>query len=187
MARIPYVTDETASPAAREEWARMNAARGSDRVPNLYRLLAHNPTLMARWAAFAEALRGFDPAGAVALDGRSRELAICVVARATRADYEWAAHLPIAKREGLTEEQAAALVRDDPTPFSPADRALIAYATELTRDVRVQDATFADLARHFDAQRILELTETIGFYNCVSRVLQGLAIDLEAGMQPIPR
>jgi uncharacterized peroxidase-related enzyme len=187
MARISYVTEDTASPEALAEWQRMQSARGNGRVPNLYKLLAHNPTLMARWASFAEALRGYDPAGAVLLDARSRELAIVVVARQTGADYEWAAHLPIARRAGLTEAQAEALLRDDPAPFSEADRALIAYATELTRDVNVQDSTFAALAQQFDEQRILELTMTIGFYNCVSRVLQGLAIDLEAGSQPIPR
>ena len=186
MARIAYLDEQTASPEALAEWRRMNAARGSDRVPNLYKLLAHNPALMAHWAAFAEALRGFDPSGGVALDARSRELAIVVVARQTGADYEWAAHLPIARRAGLTDAQAEALTRDDPTPFSAADLALIAYASELTRYVRVPEATFATLAQHFDEQRILELTMTIGFYNCVSRVLQGLAIDLEDGMQPIP-
>ncbi|MHB8576816.1 MAG: carboxymuconolactone decarboxylase family protein [Dehalococcoidia bacterium] len=187
MARIPYLEESTGSPEAVSEWQRMQGARGGGRLPNLYKLLGHSPKLMARWAAFAETLRGYDQDGSVTLDARSRELAIIEVARVTGADYEWAAHLPIAQREGVTDEQVTGLLRDDLKAFAEADRALIKYAAELTRDVKVKDATFTELKRHFDERRILELTMTIGFYNCVARVLQGLAIDLEPGMQPIPR
>ncbi|HZQ38750.1 MAG TPA: hypothetical protein VFD32_22690, partial [Dehalococcoidia bacterium] len=75
---------------------------------------------------------------------------------------------------------------DDPGPFSHADRALLAYAAESTRHVKVSNSTFAALREQFDDRRILELAITVGFYNCVARVLEGLAIDLEPGMQPIP-
>lgn len=184
MARIAYMTEETAAPEARAEWARMRGARGSG-PGHLYQLLAHNPKLMARWAALAETLRGFDRDGSVALDARSRELAIIEVARCTGATYEWAAHEPIARREGVTETQVAALLREDPEPFSDADRALVAYAAESTRTVRVADGTFAALKQHFSEQQILELTVTIAFCNCVARVLEGLAIDLDEGMKPV--
>lgn len=185
MARIAYVTGENGPEEVKQEFARLRAARGSG-PGHLYELLAHSPKLMQRWGAFAETLRGFDKDGSVSLDARSRELAIIQVARTSGADYEWAAHLPIARREGVTEEQVEALVRDDPGPFSHADRALLAYAAESTRKVKVSNSTFAALREQFDDRRILELAITVGFYNCVARVLEGLAIDLEPGMQPIP-
>jgi AhpD family alkylhydroperoxidase len=184
--RIPYLTDETVSPEGKAEWERMRQARGSG-PGHLYELLAHSPKLMSRWAAFAETLRNIDRDGSVTLDDRSRELAIIQVARLTGADYEWSAHAPIAQRLGVSDEQIAALLRDDPAPFSPADRALLAYAAESTSNVDVRDATAAELKRHFDDRQVLELTMTIAFYNCVARVLQGLAIDLEEGRTGIPR
>jgi len=186
MPHIPYVTDETASPETRAEWERMRKARGS--APgHLYQLLGHSPKLMAPWAALAETLRGIDQDGSVTLDGRSRELAIIQVARLTGADYEWSGHIRIAQRLGVTDEQVQALLRDDPAPFSPADRALLAFTAASTRDVTVSHATAAELKRYFDDRQVLELTMTIAFYNCVARVLQGLAIDLETGQSGIPR
>lgn len=185
MARIPYLNAETGSPEAKQEWQRLTAARGTG-PGHLYQLLGHSPKLMVRWAAFAETLRGYDRDGSVTLDGRSRELAIIQVARTTGADYEWAAHLPIAQREGVTDSEVEALLRDDPAPFSAADRALLAYARELTRSVQVSDAVFAELHRHFDDRQCLELTVVIAFYNCVARVLEGLAIDLEPGQHGVP-
>jgi len=131
-------------------------------------------------------VRGYDPDGPVKLDARSRELAILEVALCTGADYEWAAHLPIARCEGVTEKQVAALLREDPEPFSEKDKALLAYAAESTRKVQVARDTFAALCEHFDERQILEITVAIGFYNCVARVLQALAIDLEPGMTRIP-
>jgi|SRR5579883_862045 alkylhydroperoxidase family enzyme len=186
MARIPYLTDETAPPETKSEWERMRRARGSG-PGHLYQVLGYSPRLMSRWAAFAETLRGIDPDNPVTLDGRSRELAIIQVARLTGADYEWSAHLPIAQRLGVSDEQVQALLRDDRAPFSPADRALLAYTAESTKDVTVSDATAAELRRHFDDRQVLELTVTIAFYNCVARVLQGLAVDLEPGRSGIPR
>ena len=79
------------------------------------------------------------------------------------------------------------MMRDDATPFSEPDRALLAYAAELTRTGHAGDSTAAALKAHFDDRRIVELTITVAFYNCVARVLTGLAVDLEAGMQPLPR
>ena len=186
MARISYIDEASLAPEARAEWERLRKSRGGAVPGHLYQLLAHSPRLMARWAAFAGTVRGYDPDGPVKLDARSRELAILEVARCTGADYEWAAHLPIARREGVTEKQVAALLREDPEPFSERDNALLAYAAESTRKVQVADDTFAALGEHFDERQILELTVAIGFYNCVARVLQALAIDLEPGMMGIP-
>ncbi len=185
MARIAYVTAENGPEEVKQEFARLRAARGSG-PGHLYELLAHSPKLMQRWGALAETLRGFDQDSSVSLDARSRELAIIQVARVSGADYEWAAHLPLARRAGVSEEQVQALLRDDPGPFSRKERALLAYAAESTRRVNVSNSTFAALREQFDDRQILELTVLVGFYNCVARVLEGLAIDLEPGMQPIP-
>jgi AhpD family alkylhydroperoxidase len=186
MARISYVDEASLAPEAKAEWERLRKSRGGAVPGHLYQLLAHSPRLMGRWAAFAGTVRGYDPDGPVELEARSRELAILVVALCTGADYEWAAHMPIARREGVTEEQVAALLREDREPFSEKDKALLAYAAESTRKVQVSRDTFAALCEHFDERQILELTVAIGFYNCVARVVQALAIDLEPGMTGIP-
>jgi alkylhydroperoxidase family enzyme len=42
--------------------------------------------------------------------------------------------------------------------FTPAERAALAYVEEMTRSKRVDDATFAELRRHFDERAIVEIT-----------------------------
>jgi len=63
--------------------------------------------------------------------------------------------------------------------FGASERAVLAYADTMTRDVVVPDAVFAEVARHFDAREIVELTVLIGTYNMNARVLQALELDLE--------
>ena len=48
-----------------------------------------------------------------------------------------------------------------------------------TRDLAADDATFAAVARHFDAAAIVELTVLIGTYNMHARVMNALQLDLE--------
>ena len=63
--------------------------------------------------------------------------------------------------------------------FDARERAALAYADCMTRDITVPDAVFAEVKRHFDDRRIVELTVLIGTYNMNARVLQALELDLE--------
>jgi alkylhydroperoxidase family enzyme len=81
---------------------------------------------------------------------------------------------------GLTKEQCDALADWRPsTFFSESERAALAYADAMTRDVDVPDAVFAELRKHFNERQIVELTVLIGTYNMHTRVGQALQIDPE--------
>jgi alkylhydroperoxidase family enzyme len=56
-------------------------------------------------------------------------------------------------------------------------------AREMTNDLAVSDATFAELQKSLDHERLVDLTITIGFYNAVVRVLHTLQIDVEDAYQ----
>ena len=58
-----------------------------------------------------------------------------------------------------------------------SERAALAYADIMTRDVDVPDAVYNDVARHFNERQIVELTVLIGAYNMNTRVLKALQID----------
>lgn len=67
--------------------------------------------------------------------------------------------------------------------FSERERAALAYVEEATRSKLVSDATFAELARHFDEREIAELTlanAIENFYNLLNLPLQIEADGLEA-------
>jgi len=88
--------------------------------------------------------------------------------------------VPIARKEGLGEAQIAAIGNwRNSTLFDEATRAVLAYTDAMTREVRVPDAVFAAVKKHFDARTITELTATVAAYNLVSRFLEALQIDHE--------
>jgi AhpD family alkylhydroperoxidase len=173
MARVPYA-DEASSAEIRQLAGTIRAERGG-RMLNLYRMLLNSPPVAAGWLKLFTAIRQ-----QTLLPGDCRELAILRVALVNHAEYEYQAHVPFALKEGVTEAQLAALERwQDSDRFSPAQRALLAYADAMTRDIRVPGAVFDALRAHFDRRQLVELTATVGGYNLVSRFLEALEIEPE--------
>lgn len=173
MARIGYV-DETNNPEAAPLAARIRNERGG-KLLNLYKMLLNSPPVAEGWLTFLTAIRQ-----KCNLPGRYRELAILRVAVLNDAPYEFAAHVPFAKKEGTTDTQIEALrapvIGAD---FDPVELAVLAYTDRMTRDIRVPDAVFDALRPHFAERELVELTATIAAYNLVSRFLEALQVDHE--------
>ncbi|MGC9667567.1 carboxymuconolactone decarboxylase family protein [Planosporangium sp. 12N6] len=165
MPRLPYAAD------ASETADRMRARRGGSLTP-LDRLLLHSPPVADGWNRLLGAIRTEST-----LTDDIRELVILRVAVLNRAEYEWAAHEPLARRGGLGDAHLAVLRGGgDPAVLAPAQRAALAYTDAMTRDVEVPDALFDVLGEHFDQRQIVELTATVGAYNLVSRFLVAMQI-----------
>ena len=114
------------------------------------------------------------------LDPRYRELAILTVGRLTQCEYEYVHHQAFAKRVGVRPEQVERQAEWETDPaFNDQERAVIRYATEVTQQVRVSDATFQALGDFLDDEQIVELTLNTGFYNMVVRFLLPMQVDLE--------
>ena len=113
----------------------------------------------------------------------ARELAICVVARLTGADYEFHHHAPELKKAGATDAQLDAL--DDPdiaatsSQFDDLQRAVIRFAIASTRNVKIPDATFDALKQRLSPTEVVELVAVTATYNMVARFLVALQITPE--------
>lgn len=174
MSRIPYI-DATDAPEVAELAARISAGRRGNLI-NVYRLLLHSPPLAASWFEHLNAVRW-----KTELSGRLRELVIIRIAMINRVDYVLAQHIPkLALADGVSLAECEAL-RDWSASefFSPDERAALAYADAMTRDVAVPDDVFAAVRKHFDEREIVELSVLIGTYNMHNRVMLALQIDLE--------
>jgi 4-carboxymuconolactone decarboxylase len=142
--------------------------------PNLYRALGNHPGLLAAWTEFSRTLR-HDSRTPRAL----RELVILRGAQLARSEYEWAQHLPMARKSGVREAQIAALADWRSSPeFNAKERAALMLAEAVTEG-RVPDAVYAEAARHFDHHDYVELAVTAAFYAMVARVLDALGVQLE--------
>ena len=174
MARVPLI-DEQNQPELHGLIARIRGARRG-RLLNLYRLMLHSPDVAAAWLELNSALRF-----KTQLDGKTRELAILLVAMLNRVDYVVRAHASsYALQEGISVDQVNALADWRASAhFDTSQRALLAYVEAMTREVAVEDDTYESLKRHYSDREMVELTVLIGAYNMLTRVLQALRVDPE--------
>jgi alkylhydroperoxidase family enzyme len=142
--------------------------------PNLYRALGNHPKLVAAWTEFSKMLR-YDTRTPREL----RELVILRGAQLMRSEYEWAQHLPMARKAGVREAQIAALADWSSSPeFDAREKAALALAEAVTQG-RVSDAVYAQAMRHFDHHDFVELSAVASFYAMVGRMLDAMGVQLE--------
>ena len=137
--------------------------------------------MLAAWASLAWPLRH-----ETSIAGRLRELIVLRIAQLTKAKYQWAYHVRPGLSNGLSPDQLMRLGDWRGTDlFDDEERAVLAY-TEQVATLTVDDAGYAELARLFSAQEIIELTLTAAFYTNVSRVLQALQIEVDPAFPAEP-
>lgn len=177
MPRIPYKPRDTSEP--KDVVDAIRKRRGGTLL-ELDRMLLHSPPIARGWNEYLGAVRR-----ELGLPAKLRELAIIGVGVLNGAEYEVLAHAPEFRADGGTQDQLAALYRyaesaGNDKLFDAQERAVMRLTTEMTRNVKVSDATFAEVERQFpDPQRIMELVGTIAAYNMVSRVIVALGIEQE--------
>jgi AhpD family alkylhydroperoxidase len=173
MARIDY--PDIDRPELSALVSRIAHERGGE-VINLYRMLLHSPPVAEGWRALGTSIR-ID----AALDPRSRELAICLVARLTGSEYEWAHHAPIARRAGVDEAALAALPDwRSHDGFGDRERAVLAWTEAVAVDLRPGTAVLDTARGALSDRELVELTAAVGFYSCVARFVLALDVDEDA-------
>jgi alkylhydroperoxidase family enzyme len=171
MARVEYPNVD--SPDAQQMVEQIRKQRGG-RFPHLFHMQLYNPAIADGWLRLGTAVR-FNSE----LDDATRELAICLVARLTGAEYEWQAHRRIAIDHGFSEAALDTVLDWRKGEFDTRQRAVLQLAEELTKNVQVSDATFEKAKQHLNARQLVELVTTVAYYGMVARFLVGLQIDLE--------
>jgi alkylhydroperoxidase family enzyme len=138
--------------------------------------LLHAPPLASGWLDLINAVRW-----KTKLSGRLREIAIIRIGYLTATPYIVKQHVPrLALPEGLTLEECAALADwQESRFFDETERAVLAYADAMTRNIKVPDTTFAALRPHLTERQIVELSVLVGTYNMHARVMTALEIDPE--------
>jgi alkylhydroperoxidase family enzyme len=178
MSRLPYFSEQPGRPEA-ELIARIRRRRGG-RLLNLDRMLLNSPPFAHGWNTHLGVVRN-----ELALSPKLRELAICVVGVLNGAEYEIEQHVPEWLRAGGTAAQVEALraLNSGDVPsglFDATEAAVVRLAFEMTRHVKVSEATFASVQSLLsDARQVVELVGTVATYNMVARFLVALEVDSE--------
>jgi alkylhydroperoxidase family enzyme len=174
--RVPFWTPEQGQrdPAL---VAAIEQRRGGQLL-NLDRMLLWSEPLARSWNIFLKTLRQ-----ELSLSPKLRELAICVVARATGADYEFQHHAPEFERAGGSAAQVATLRDPDKAAASPlfdsVEQDVIRYALASTRDLRIPEALGDALSRSLAPTEQVELAAVVAGYNMVARFLLALQVPPE--------
>jgi alkylhydroperoxidase family enzyme len=174
---IPYVSDAHAGP--KELVDAIRARRAGGNLLNLDRMLLHSPSFAKGWNGMFAAIRG-----QLSLPPRLRELAIMAIGVLNDAEYEWAQHEKEFLNAGGTQDQLAAL-RNVPAAmkntrlFDEAERATLALTSEMTRAIKVSDATMKRIRKVLPDEQVVELIGTIAGYNMVSRFVVATGVELE--------
>ncbi len=151
MARVSYI-EEKDHPELADLIGKVRAGRRGTLI-NVYKLLLHSPPLAACWLDLISAARY-----KTELDGRLREIVIVRVGYLNKTAYVVKQHVPqLTAPEGLTQEECDALADwRNAKFFNARERAALAYADAMTRDVAVPDDVFAALRPHFNERQIVE-------------------------------
>ena len=115
------------------------------------------------------------------LPGSVRELMILFAARANSADYEWVQHIPLSERVGVTEDQRAALERNELTAacFNPQQAAALQLAAAVQAGPTVPIAVFQTAQKQFSNRQLVELVGVLGYYWMLGRVATVFQVDLD--------
>lgn len=178
--RIPDWTPER-KPQPQDLVQAILQRRGGELL-NLDRALLWSEPLARGWNTYLRNVRT-----GLGASRKLRELGICTVALITGAHYEYHHHAPDFLAAGGIQASLDALQEftqagDGRGPVGlSGDEALVArYAAQMTRDVQVDDALFAQLHERFDTTELVEITAAIATYNMVARFLVALGVTPEA-------
>ena len=94
--RLRAIPPEEWSAEAKDALAPVGAPGAAFPALNIFRTLANYPKLAKRWMVFANHILGKN-----SVPPREREILILRIGWLCRAEYEWAQHVVIGKREGL--------------------------------------------------------------------------------------
>lgn len=166
MRDLTQLTGEDADTAAK------NRIGGRDL--NIFRVMMNHPKLTRRWTVFAGHVLHKQT-----LPLRERELLILRIGWLNQSEYEWAQHVEIAKRGGITGAEIERIKQGPGAGWSAHEAALLQAADDLFENSVVSDETWAALAAKFSTEEMMDVVFTIGQYNLVSWALNSFGVPLD--------
>ncbi|OBJ19379.1 carboxymuconolactone decarboxylase [Mycobacterium colombiense] len=143
---------------------------------NALSTLAHHPALAKSFLRFNVHLLMTST-----LPPRIRELAILRVAHRRQCAYEWSHHVRMAKDEGITDDQIAALQQGEAA--DTFDQAVITGVDELDEKSELSDQTWAALGERLNDQQRMDFVFTVGCYALLAMAFNTFGIQLEHAEQ----
>lgn len=174
--RIEPVAESTITEHQREL---LKGLERSGKIWNVFSTLVNHATLFRAWLPFATYVLRDNT-----LPPRERELVILRIGWLCKSEYEWAQHVRIGKRAGLTDDDVRR-IRQGPEAagLDDLDRLLLVATDELRVDACISEPTWQGLARVYNQRQLMDLVFTVGQYNLVSMALNSFGVRLDPGLE----
>jgi alkylhydroperoxidase family enzyme len=118
----------------------------------------------------------------MSLEPPHRELLLIRIGILTRSEYEYAAHMRVGLRVGLTETDIDDILAGPEAPADPVKAALIRATDELFEDDIVTAATWNELAETLSDGQMLDVLFAVGGYRSNSILISSAGVQLDANM-----
>jgi 4-carboxymuconolactone decarboxylase len=147
------------------------------RLNGPFGIMLHSPAVGGALQAVGAAVRYRSVLG-----HRVRELAVLAVAAHWSSDFELYAHVPLARRAGLTEAEVDGLVAGADVPFEdPGERTALRVVRALLRTSDLTDADYAAARDAIGDQGLVELTTLVGYYATLALQLRVFRVGVPGG------
>jgi 4-carboxymuconolactone decarboxylase len=145
--------------------------------------LMYSPEVMSQARAMGDYLRYKSGVG-----NTLSELAILITAREWTQDYEWYVHAPIAAKAGIKPAIIEA-IRDGRRPAGMSEDEEIVYdfSSELHKNKRVSDQTFARADKRFGKPALVDLVGINAYYTLLAMQLNVARYAMPKDGTPLPR
>jgi len=150
-------------------------------MPNVLATLMHHPALAGPFLAYNNVLLRRP-----VLEPRLRELMILRVAWRTRARYELAQHVRIARGLGITDDEIVAAASGTDAGWTPLEGAALTATDELIDHYRVAGDTWTRLAHALDERGLVELVFVVGTYTALAMAFNSWGLQLDADLESLP-
>ena len=171
--RIPLLERDQVTPEIATVYDALLKTRGV--VPNMFKTLAHTPSLAVATAGYLKALLSDG-----ALPGAYKELIAIRLSMLLDSNYAIKAHALSAQQKGASAAQIASAKVDFETgPFTEAEKIGFRAAERLHRSpAEISDEFFVELKRHYTDPQIVELIATAAAFELFPRFVDALRIPL---------
>jgi 4-carboxymuconolactone decarboxylase len=177
--RLPPIPAEKMTDAQKKAVAEFKEARGADLTGPFIPML-RSPDVMTRARAMGDYLRYSS-----ALPPRLSEFVILLAASDWKQEYEWGVHHPVALSAGISPETTKAIAEGrKPAALTDDEAILYDFVTELLRNRKVSDATYARALARFGERGVVDTVGIVGYYTLLAMTLNTFQTPAPAGAPP---
>jgi 4-carboxymuconolactone decarboxylase len=171
MARVKLIVNrDDVAPKDHALFEELAALRG--RISGPSTIVLHSPGLARPWNEISEFLHRHS-----IVEPEYAELAVCATARERDCGYIWNAHVPLARKAGVSVATIDAVRDRRPTAgLSASETSVITYVRQLIQNNRVESDVFTQLLQAHTPQWLVELTVWIGRYQALAGILNAFEV-----------